>query len=123
MGYIPLFLTLGGFVLLFLMVVNQSFVSKKKSLEKKLALVTEGLESIGQTPPPSVSLEREGIKALEKLYMETKATLTDEKRKTFEETIQRPFQYFKLERVQYNKLVEQKPYSFVAKLFGHTKIS
>lgn len=34
MGYIPFFLTLGGFILLFVMVVNSTFKSKKNRLNQ-----------------------------------------------------------------------------------------
>ena len=123
MGYIPLFLTLGGFVFLFLMVVHQSFLSKKKSMEKNLQLTVEGLKLMGKNFSKPVSLNADGLEALEKFYLETKASLEKEQSEKFDAIVKRHFQSFKLEKAQYNKLVEQKPYSFAAKLYGHVKIA
>jgi uncharacterized protein YpmS len=109
MGFIPIFLTLGGFIFLFIIVVSTSIKNKKRDFEasfenlKGSLHVTEDLRA-----------DRENLNYLENLYLQKKEEVRREAKAALSQA--------KLHLFQYNRLLGKKPYSFVATLIGHHSI-
>lgn len=82
----------------------------------------EGLEKFGSNASTSPGLDNETLKTIETEYKKTKATIESKNLKKFEDLTKAPYQSLKLTISQYNKLIQQKPYSFVASLMGHKPI-
>lgn len=122
MGYIPLILIIAAVVVLFIMVVHTSIQSKKKSMLQFQDFLLKGLEKFGSKTHTSPGLDDETLKIIEAEYRKTKAAIESENLKKFEEVLKTPYQSLKLTIAQYNKLIQQKPYSFVASLMGHKPI-
>jgi hypothetical protein len=122
MGYIPLILILAAVVVLFIMVVHTSIQSKKKSMLQFQEFLLKALEKFGNKTNTSPGLENETLKIIETEYKKTKAAIASESQKEFESLTKTPYQSLKLTIAQYNKLIRQKPYSFVASLMGHKPI-
>lgn len=122
MGYIPLILILAAVVVLFIMVVHTSIQSKKKSMLQFQDFLLEGLEKFGSKANTSPGLNNESLKIIETEYKKTKAAIESKNLKKFEDLTKAPYQSLKLNISQYNKLIQQKPYSFVASLMGHKPI-
>lgn len=122
MGYIPLILILAAVVVLFIMVVNTSIQSKKKSMLQFQDFILEGLEKFGRKTNTTPGLDNETVEIIESQYKKTKATIEPKDLKTFEDLTKVPYQSLKLTKAQYNKLIQKKPYSFVANLMGHKPI-
>ena len=109
MGFIPIFLTLGGFVMLFIFVVDNSIKNKRKTFEDKFFMLKDLLAVTDQMPA-----NRPNLVLLEQKYLEHDV----ETRKSFKPVLSEA----KLHLYQYNRLVSQKPYSFVAKITGRHQI-
>ncbi|SMD44199.1 hypothetical protein SAMN00777080_2817 [Aquiflexum balticum DSM 16537] len=122
MGYIPLILILAAVVVLFIMVVHTSIQSKKKSMLQFQDFLLNGLEKFGNKTKTAPELNKETLKIIETEYKKTKAAIASESLKEFESLTKTPYQSLKLTIAQYNKLIRQKPYSFVASLMGHKPI-
>lgn len=120
MGFIPIFITLGGFVFLFVMLVNNNLNSKKKSYFMRLEVLKKMLAEAYPTITVSDNVD---LKALEHRYREVKNSATSSIDATAADIrINSEFAACKLARFQYQRLKETKPYYFVAKLFGHADI-
>jgi len=120
MGYIPIFLTLGGFVFLFVMVVHQNFKQKKQLFESALKNISATIRSIPKTshadyPLPDVINIKKAERLLQSLSKEEK---TGEVQNQTND-IRQKLGEIKSLRYNYNKLIETKPYSFVATLMRH----
>lgn len=114
MGFVPIFITLGGFVSLFALLVNYNMKAKKK---RYMALLEELRELLGHSPSVPLPL---GLMALEAQYQQMKigAEIPSERL----EKIRLLLQDSKRERHHYQQLIQTKPYAFVARLFGHRSI-
>lgn len=117
MGFIPIFLTLGGAVMLFIMVVRQSLANKKQQFDALLNVVAVGLTKLSSNQ--SVKADLSTIKSF---VQEVKPKLKPEELSTYEALVKTPLNQAKLTRLQYNQLISKKPYSFVAKIFGYEAI-
>lgn len=119
MGFIPIFITLGGFVFLFIMLVNNNLNSKKKSFYLRL----EALKKIVSETYPTVSVSGEiNLKTIEQQFREEINSTTSPTRNEADKQINSQIAACKLARFQYQRLKDTKPYYFVAKLFGHADI-
>ncbi|QDH79533.1 hypothetical protein FKX85_10975 [Echinicola soli] len=110
MGFIPILLTLAGFILLFGMVVSYSINQKKEQYKAALLglqqkLVAEPLDKTGDI----TVLERDIQSLLVTGHPDA-------------QTFKRQLGQIKLLKHQYNELVQTKPYSLVAKLTGQRVI-
>lgn len=113
MGFVPIFITLGGFVFLFVLLVQQNLRQKKRSFNTDLHSLALQVQDPGMTPPET--LVREGLESLEKRLRSANAAAEKMERREFGELLARA----KRTRYEYNHLLRTKPYSFVASLFGH----
>ncbi|GGZ27083.1 hypothetical protein GCM10007049_19820 [Echinicola pacifica] len=104
MGFVPIFVTLGGFIFLFFMVVNKSITRKKLQYKSTLESLSQTLGSSDNTlnlDAISKSLASHPQSSTETQHLHGKA---------------------KLYRHQYNQLIETMPYKIVAKIAGHELI-
>ncbi|WP_114752169.1 hypothetical protein [Pleomorphovibrio marinus] len=116
MGFIPIFITLGGFVFLFMMVVHQHFKGKKRLYFRILGEIEALL-----FPGKNVDAAHPNLKGLEQHLL----ALRETGQSTPPEDLQRAgmlIKEAKLLRHQYQELRNTKPYSFVAQLLGHSAI-
>lgn len=109
MGFIPIFLTLGGFIFLFIIVVSTSIKNKKKVFEKSF----ENLKTSLNIKEELVA-NRENLAYLERLHLQKKDTDRLNSKSNLSQA--------KLFLFQYNRLLKKKPYSFVAILTGNQPI-
>jgi hypothetical protein len=111
MGYIPLFLTVGGACLLFFMTVRNTLL-RKISIQKELfARLAEahpelGLKS-GQLADPDKILESWKSERVPNHIPQSSLNLIRE---------------LKVNRLQYNTLIKKGPYNWVAKMGGFQSI-
>jgi len=119
MGFIPIFITLGGFVFLFVMLVNYNLNSKKKAF----FICLEALKKMVIEAYPKIAVGDEvDLKALEHRYRDAKKSPTSSSDASADTKINAQFAACKMARFQYQQLKDTKPYFFVAKLFGHADI-
>ncbi|MBT0812614.1 hypothetical protein KIH41_15100 [Litoribacter ruber] len=109
MGFIPIFLTLAGFVFLFYTVVENSLKNKQKAFEEKFYLLKERLAVQEHLKPTRANLVH-----LENIYLK--------KNPAEKEAAKGPLSQSKLYLYQYNRLLAKKPYNFVAKISGRQSI-
>lgn len=119
MGFIPIFITLGGAVMLFMMVVNITLKTKKNQVFNLQTKVLEAMQKIGGKEVMDLKLDATDITAMKATYLQVKSKLKDNERELFEKEIKKPFQTAKLIKSQYNELLKKKPYSIVAKTLGY----
>lgn len=119
MGFIPIFITLGGAVMLFMMVVNITLKTKKNQVFNLQTKVLEAMQKIGGKEVMDLKLDATDITAMKATYLQVKNKLKDNERELFEKEIKKPFQTAKLIKSQYNELLKKKPYSIVAKTLGY----
>jgi hypothetical protein len=119
MGYLPIIITLAGFVGLFWLVVNQSILTKKKSILQLQRAFFDGLEKSGSLTKNNANLSKESLRIIDSEYQKVKSNLTAKTESTFQKEIKPVYHSLKITVSQYNKLIGQKPYSFVAKGMGH----
>ncbi|SNS21927.1 hypothetical protein SAMN06295967_105157 [Belliella buryatensis] len=117
MGFIPIFLTLGGATMLFMMVVRQSFVNKKQQFDSLLESVVVGLSKISGKPACNADLA-----SIQASIQEVKTKLNTANLTEYDTFVKSPLNQAKLIRLQHNQLITKKPYSFVAKIFGYKAI-
>lgn len=120
MGFIPIFITLGGFVFLFVMLVHQNLKQKKNKIKHELAIISSKFKSIPNLDKNSLAgldghTIEEAINILKTLVamgnsIELQSQASDIRKRLGEA---------KRIRYEYNKLIDTKPYSFAAKLTGH----
>ncbi len=115
MGFIPIFITLGGFVFLFMMVVHQHLKGKKRNYSGLLNELQQLLNSVD-----SLEEAKGSLKSLEQRLHSFRQS-----GQTPPELLERAsflIKEAKLLRHQYNTLTRTKPYSFVAQVMGHSAI-
>jgi len=119
MGFIPIFITLGGFVFLFLMLVNQNLKNKRRSFLFRVEALKQRIAEVypGSAIPPGADLA-----ALEKSFVNARNAETSITNDQATEQIKSEFAACKMARFQYQQLRATKPYSYVALLFGHKDI-
>lgn len=111
MGFIPLFLTVGGACLLFFLTVKNS-LQKRQNLQRELianlslAIPKLGLVA-GEITDPELILEK--IQAVELKKNQKEASL-------------KVIRELQINRLQYNQLIAKAPYNWIAKLAGFQKI-
>lgn len=121
MGFLPIFLYIGGFLFLFIIVVANSFKSKKEQyrhdVKNLVALLDELYPQSGTAP-----LEKGNLKEVEK-YLQSLKLNTDKGRSTeLDHRIMPYLAQAKMHLHWYNKMVRTKPYSFVATMLGYKPI-
>ncbi|MCC5936273.1 MAG: hypothetical protein JJU34_03220 [Lunatimonas sp.] len=114
MGFVPIFITLGGFVSLFALLVHYNMGVKKK---RYLAILADLHVLLGHSPTTPLPLD---LKALEGHYQRMRVGTAI--RSEDLEKVRLLLQDAKRERHNYMQLIQTKPYAFVAKLFGHRAI-
>ncbi|MBD3627347.1 hypothetical protein [Cyclobacterium sp.] len=124
MGFIPIFISLGGFVFLFVILVHYNLLQKRKNMQTALQQISGlmGDLGMGKTDEHQNSFPVIDLSKAERLFREMRnspRTANDpERTNLLEEKILQA----KRIRYEYNKLLKTKPYSFVAKLLGHRDI-
>ena len=122
MGYLPIFLYLASFIFLFLLVVNNSIKSKRKQYQASLDDLSSRLQGYAvraagaHVIAPAVTLEQaehrfQELKSMSDPYNQEEAASLTQLRLALGRVKQQ--QYW------YNNMVRTKPYSFVARIFGH----
>jgi hypothetical protein len=120
MGFIPIFLTLGAFIFLFVMVVHQNLKQKKLLLEAGLISISSLLNGmLGKDKTETKPLEVMTIKDSEELLQSIVEKEESSKIQPQIGTIHQKLNEVKRIRRDYNKLIKTKPYYFVALLMGH----
>lgn len=119
MGFIPIFISLGGFVFLFAMLVNYNLNNKKKSYFNRLESLRKLVSESYPTIPMGDLVE---LKALEQQFREKKKRSQSSNESSADTKIDSQIAACKMARFQYQQLKETKPYYFVAKVFGHADI-
>ncbi len=119
MGYFPIFLYLAGFLLLFIMVVSNHLVNKKKqylrSLEELAVRLQELHSKTNFTTPNSLA-------EAERYYQSLKASADNELLNYINQSVKPLITKARLQLHWYNKLIMTRPYSFVARITGHSAI-
>jgi hypothetical protein len=111
MGYIPLFLTMGGACFLF-------FLTVKNTMQRKLNLQRELLSQLGLAHP-ELGLILGEISDPERVLEGLKLKQSDQKvPKSSLELIRQ----LKVNKYQYNQLIKKAPYNWVAKIGGFQAI-
>ncbi|AFL85878.1 hypothetical protein Belba_3375 [Belliella baltica DSM 15883] len=118
MGFIPIFITLGGSVLLFILVVSQGIKSKRSQFSQFCQLTWKGLEKYNLEKKDG----KKGFEELRKKFLEAKSKLNTEDLLQFDIEVRKPFQQAKIIQSQHNLFIAKKPYSFIAKLMGFQAI-
>ena len=111
MGFIPIFLTMGGACLLFFLTVRTTMQRKlnlQREISSKLALAHPELEIVlGEMANPDLISDKWKVnhqdKKIPKKSLELMRTL-------------------KVNRLQYNQLIKKAPYNWVAKISGYSPI-
>jgi hypothetical protein len=119
MGFIPIFITLAGFVFLFVMLVNQNLNSKRKAYFLNVEVLKKMVVNAYPTVPITGKIE---LKRLEQKYREAKKQEMSKKGDELDKQIDAQLAACKMARFQYQQLKDTKPYYFAAKLFGHRDI-
>lgn len=119
MGFLPIIITLAGFIGLFFLVVNQSIISKKKAILNIQGELLKGLEKFGFDLKKESGLTHQNFQMIDQEYQKAKSELNPQNQKSFEVSIKPEYQLLKITVSQYNKLIKKRPYSFVAKSMGH----
>lgn len=123
MGYLPLFLTFGGFIMLFMMVVSSTFSNKKK----RLLQLSEQALSIMHGLDQSIQVQGAGSKqAVEQAIQGFQAKKEDflkSNPEVMEKELLPTMKNLKMAKAGYNQLLAEKPYSFIGKLMGHQPIN
>lgn len=126
MGYLPIFLYLFSFIFLFALVVVNNIKNKKSQYRKAADDLVTGLKAYskslsgGKGIPPELS----DLQDAEQYYLSLRSVsdqsdhINADRLKELGLLLRRT----KLQQHWYNDMVTTKPYSFVARLFGHQPI-
>ncbi|EPR68002.1 hypothetical protein [Cyclobacterium qasimii] len=115
MGFIPIFLTLGGFVFLFMMVVHQNFKQKKHLFESELKDLTASISRLSKSSNAALPFSKgNNIKEVERLLQSLNKEEKTVEAQNETNALRQKLGEVKMLRYNYNKLIETKPYSFVA---------
>ena len=110
MGFIPIFLTMGGACILF-------FLTVRINMQRKLLVHKEYLSSLKSEFPKIADLiDKENPDGLAKLILKNSEDQKLNKKTT--ELIKS----VKINRFQYNQLIKKAPYNWVAKISGFQSI-
>ena len=123
MGFIPIFLYLGSFIFLFILVVANNIKNKRILYQKSFDLLVANLKEFGE--PAMVNgqaLENLNLMQVEGYYQSLKANGNKDLLSLLNKQIKPNLAQAKINRYWYNKLIKQKPYYFVAKLIGYSPI-
>lgn len=107
MGFIPLFLTMGGACLLF-------FLTVKTTMQRKLNLQKDLLDRLASAHP---NLELEKVQVIELSQIMEKLKKAGSEVKISDSSLQL-IRELKVNQFQYNQLIKKAPYNWVAKLSG-----
>lgn len=124
MGFIPIFITLGGFVFLFVAVVHQNFLKKRKEYQTNFEEFTGILHQlhIKLNAPLAVPKDK-NLEHYEKYYYELKNLAgIDAHTEHLSGLAKSKLIGCRRARHQYDNLLTTKPYSFVASIMGHKPI-
>lgn len=123
MGYVPIFLYLGSFILLFVLVVNVSIKNKKKLYQTSLEDLFNQLKDFSTHFSETESiLEVSDFEGAESFYLSLRLGSDKEKLHWLTQKIKPLMGRTRQQKYWYNNLLQTKPYSFVAWLFGHRPI-
>lgn len=122
MGFIPIILTMSAAIFLFFMAVNNAIKTKLKQIIELQEIMIAGLTKINPAITIASGITSSALAGIEKEYQQVKGNISAENKDLFEKNIKSPYANLKLIISQHNKLIERKPYSFVAQLMGHQKI-
>lgn len=111
MGFIPIFLTLGGACLLFFLTVRNTF-------QRKIALEKELFFNLGEKLPELNGKSEELTSSEQILKQISGLELSPKTKKEVLELLRD----MKVNRSQYNKLIKKAPYNWVAKISGFRPI-
>ncbi len=111
MGFIPIFLTMGGACLLFFLTVRNS-MQRKYNRHLELRQELKGIEKLKELVDQSETVEI----FLTKIKSEGKSLDLDAGAK-------QKIRDLKINRVQFNQLIKKAPYNWVAKLSGFQSIN
>mgnify|MGYP006203663581 CR=1 FL=1 len=106
MGFIPIFITLGGAVLLFILVVRQGINSKKSQFNQFCNETWKGLLILAKEE----TQETPALDVIKLKYSSAKKDLLVDQEEYFENRIRKPFQQAKLVQSQHNKFISKKPW-------------
>lgn len=122
MGYLPIFLYLASFIFLFLLVVNNSIKSKRKQYQASLDDLASRLQGYAvkdageNLVAPAVTLEQAEHQIQE---LKTKSNPDKQEEAAYLAQLRLALGRVKQQQYWYNNMVRTKPYSFVARIFGH----
>ena len=123
MGFIPIFLYLGSFIFLFILVVANNIKNKRNLYQKSFDLLVSDLKVFGDPNMVNVpGLENMNLMQVEGFYQALKANGNKDLISLLNKKIKPNLAKAKINRYWYNKLIKQKPYYFVAKLIGYSPI-
>lgn len=119
MGFIPIITTLSAAIILFFLTVNISLNSKKEKILNLQKEIIQALSHLGLLDDPLEVNQLNHLLKLRTIFTNAKAKVGKPKAAEFVESVQGPYRNLKLTLLQYNNIVEKRPYSFVAKVMGH----
>lgn len=125
MGYLPIFLYLASFIFLFLLVVNNSIKNKKKHYRTSLEELSARLETYSDRFSGGAQMaETASLEEIEQQYHRLKSNIdqSDREASTHLNQIKLTLGRVRQQQYWYNNMVKTRPYSFVAKLFGHRSL-
>lgn len=123
MGYVPIFLYLGGFVFLFVLVVANNIKNKRMLYQKSFDLLVSNLKEItGAAASKQSGWENKNLAEIERFYQSLKVNADEDLLSLLKQKVRPSLAQAKLHLYWYNKLVRQKPYSFVARLIGYSPV-
>ena len=111
MGFIPIFLTMGGACLLF-------FLTVRTTMQRKLNAQREIASKLALAHPELNIILGEMIEPEQVLTTWTKAHPDKSLPKKSQELVRE----LKINRLQYNQLIKKAPYNWVAKISGYSPI-
>lgn len=125
MGYLPIFLYLASFIFLFLLVVNNSIKNKKKQYQTLLEELSARLKTYsGRFAGGGILAEGATLEEIEQQYylLKSNTDQSDRETSTHLNQIKLTLGRVKQQQYWYNDMINTKPYSFVARLFGHKSL-
>jgi len=119
MGYLPLFLTFGGFIMLFMMVVSSTFSNKKKRLIQLSEQALSIMHGLDQSTPVQGASNKQTVKQAIQDFQAKKEAFLKSNPEVMEKELLPTMKNLKMAKAGYNQLLAEKPYSFIGKLMGH----
>jgi hypothetical protein len=111
MGYIPLFLTMGGACILF-------FLTVKISMQRKLSLQRELAALLGSVHP-ELDIQSDNLPDPDEILAKWKSPNHPQ---SVPQSSLDLIRQLKINRMQYNQLIKKAPYNWVAKISGFQPI-